>query len=99
MDYEWYHIQNGRLAAILDFFCLQTLNFSLVLIINDQFTAARYLTLLILSHVQLQSTLRIGSGNERRCYIVTSSVIGWAYGQNGPCLSSNTHTYKIWWNI
>ena len=29
--------------------------------------------------------LGMGSANERRCYIVTPSLIGWAHTQNGPC--------------
>ena len=32
--------------------------------------------------------LCICPANERRCYNVTSSVIGWAHSQNNPCLNS-----------
>ena len=30
--------------------------------------------------------LGMGSANERRCYIVTSSLIGWAHSHNDPCI-------------
>ena len=33
--------------------------------------------------------LGMGSANERRRYIVTSSLIGWAHTQNDPCISVN----------
>ena len=29
--------------------------------------------------------LGVGSANERRCYIVTSSLSDWAHSQNDPC--------------
>ena len=32
--------------------------------------------------------------NKRRCYIVTSSLIGWAHSQNDPCTSH--HQYYRW---
>ena len=31
--------------------------------------------------------LWVGPANERRCYIVTSSFIGWAHTQNDPCIT------------
>ena len=38
--------------------------------------------------------LGMGSGNERRRYIVTSSLIGWAHTQTDPC--STNVMYYVW---
>ena len=40
----------------------------------------------------------IGSANERRRYNVTSSHIGWARTQNGPCFSDYLHA-SIWYML
>ena len=37
--------------------------------------------------------LGMGSANERRRYIVTSSLIGWAHAQNDPKESLSVHVY------
>ena len=42
--------------------------------------------------------LGMGSANERRRYIVTSSLIGWAHTQNDPCqpmMTQFTDTHVI----
>ena len=49
--------------------------------------------------------LGMGSANERRCYIVMSSLIGWAHTQNDPCVWFPTcliiyfawNFYFSWW--
>ena len=37
-------------------------------------------------HVIMRIILGMGSANERRRYIVTSFLIGWAHTQNDPCI-------------
>ena len=45
----------------------------------------------------LAITLGTGSGNEGRCYIVTSLLIGWVYTQNDPW--DFMQTTSRWWVI
>ena len=39
--------------------------------------------------------LGMGSASERRCYIVTFSLIGWAHTQNGACIRSSCQLQQL----
>ena len=63
---------------------------------GDQlWSASRILMLTVMVTWAPRIILSMGSANERRCHIVTLSLIGWAHTQNDPGLLSEIVTWVI----